>query len=91
MNLLAIFAFLSLLIALGVFFLFAFIVIFHIKKYGMDKATNARTLLIFCTGLIAISFMMAGKFAAINWDAADRNNPWRSPSINFFHIDYGRN
>ncbi len=90
MNLTLIFASIFVLIALGTYLLFAFIVIFHIKKYGMDKGINRRTLLVFCAGLIAISFMIVGKFTAIDWDQADTVDPWTDSDINFFHIDYDR-
>jgi hypothetical protein len=90
MNLTLIFASFLALIALGAYSIFAFIIIFHIKKYGMDKGINRRTLLVFGAGLIAISFMMVEKFAAIDWDQADTSDLWTDSDINFFHIDYDR-
>lgn len=91
MNLLLGLASVLLLLTLGTYFLFAFILIFHIKKYGMDKGINTRTLLVFGAGVLTISLMVIGKFAAIDWEAADAENPWGNSAINLFHIDYDRN
>lgn len=90
MNAILLLAFLLALIVLGTYFLFAFIILFHIKKYGIDKQINKMTVAVFSLGIIAISFMMVGKFAAVDWDRIDLEAMMEDSNIYFFPTDYDR-
>jgi hypothetical protein len=89
MNFVLLYALLFVLIPLVVYFIFAFVIIFHIKKYGMDTNINKWTILIFCLGMAAISLMIIEKFAAVDWDRIDIAGIIRDSDINLFHIEYG--
>ena len=68
MNLILFYALIFVAMPLGMYLLFAYIIIFHIKKYGLEKDVNRRVVLVFCLGIIAISLMILQEFSAVNWN-----------------------
>lgn len=68
MNLVLFYALIFVAIPLGMYLLFTYIIIFHIKKYGLEKDVNRRVILVFCLGMIAISLMILQEFSSVNWN-----------------------
>lgn len=84
------FAFLFVVIPLCAYYLFGYIVIFHIRRYGLDKPFCKQVVLVFCLGLIATSCMIVQKFTAINWKNVSLSEIVGDTDINFFYGNYDR-
>ena len=83
------YAMLFLAIPLVLFFLFGWLVLFHLKRYGLEGSFSRRASIIFSLGLIAISAMIVIQFFSIDWKKASSGNLIERSSNNFFHGYYG--
>lgn len=90
MNFTFLYALIFVVIPLAGYFLFAFVVIFHIRKYGMDKLFNKKAILVFCFGLITVSIMIVQKFSAVDWNKVSVARFIENADINFFYGNYDR-
>lgn len=88
MSLTLLYALIFIFIPLGFYFLFAYVVIFHIVKYGLEKDVRQRAALVFCVGLLAISIMIVQKFATVDWDRASISQFMQYSDINIFYTNY---
>lgn len=84
------YAMLFLVIPLGLFFLFGWLVVFHLKRYGLEGSFSKRAATIFSTGLIIISTMIVIQFLSVDWQKASPEKFIETSSNNFFHSYYGK-
>lgn len=70
MSIALIFALILVAIPLGVFFLFSWLIIFHLKKYSLGNS-GKKTATIFSILMIAVSLLIVQKFLFIDWDKVD--------------------
>lgn len=80
---------LFLVIPLGLFILFGWLVNFHLLRYGLDGSYNKKAALIFTLGLIAISIMVAQRFFMVDWKKVSLQKFIETSTNNFIN-DYER-
>jgi hypothetical protein len=90
MNPVFIYALFFVFVPLGIYYLFALIIIYHLRKYSLDKAYARRTILVFAVGMIAIAFMITFQFTAVNWKRVNPERFLRDSAINIFYGNYER-
>jgi hypothetical protein len=88
MNLILLYALIFVAIPLGFYFLFAYIIVFHLVKYGLEKDVRKRAALVFCIGLLALSITIMQKFFAVNWNRASITQFMEYSDINIFYTNY---
>ena len=57
-----------LVIPFGIFFLFGWLIIYHLKRYGLQGDSTKKTAVLFRLGIIFISIMIAAIFFFVDWD-----------------------
>lgn len=58
-------------IPLGLFFLFGWLIFYHLKRYGIEGDSTKNTAYFFSIILILLSFLIIFIFLAIDWNAID--------------------
>lgn len=89
MGFILVYALLFLLVPLGLFALFGYLVVFHLKRYGLEGSYNQKAALVFSFGLIALSVMVVQRFCLVDWDRINPQQFMQESSKKFFH-DYER-
>jgi len=58
-------------IPLGLFFLFGWLIFYHLKRYGIEGDSTKNTAYFFSVILILISLLIIFTFLTIDWNAID--------------------
>lgn len=88
MNPVYLFAIPFVLVPSGLFYLFSVIIIYHLRKYSLDKKYAQRLILTFSMGMIAISCLMMVRFTQINWKRVDIERFIEDSVFNNFYQNY---
>lgn len=84
------YALLFLFIPLGIFFLFSWVILYHILKYGFIKSTNKKIAFVYAFVMIALVLFLVQNFFSVNWDRASLTDFLYKSNINIFIGTYGR-
>ena len=57
-----------LVIPLGVFFLFGWLIFYHLKRYGLKGDSTKKVAVFFRLSMIFVSIIIIMTFLSINWD-----------------------
>ncbi len=57
-----------LVIPLGIFFLFGWLIFYHLKRYGLKGDLTKKTATLFKLGIVFISTIIIAVFFFVNWD-----------------------
>ena len=57
-----------LVIPFGIFFLLGWLIIYHLKRYGLQGDSTKKTAILFRLGMIFISIIIIAVFFFVNWD-----------------------
>lgn len=79
-----------LLIPLGIFFLFSWVILYHALKYGFVKSTNRKIAFVYSLVMIALCLLIVQKFFSVGWDRASFTDFLYKSNINIFTGIYGR-
>jgi hypothetical protein len=69
MNTTIIYAIIFLIIPFGIFFLLGWLILYHLKTYGLKGSFSDKARVIFIIGTLAISILAIQKFISIKWDS----------------------
>jgi len=57
-----------LVIPLGIFFLFGWLIFYHLRRYGLQGDLTKKTAAFFRLGIVFISIIIIAVFSFVNWD-----------------------
>jgi hypothetical protein len=69
MNSTIIYAIIFLLVPFGIFFILGWLILYHLKTYGLKGSFSEKARIIFIIGTLAISLLAIQKFVSIEWDS----------------------
>ncbi|MFA7169467.1 MAG: hypothetical protein WC178_01305 [Candidatus Paceibacterota bacterium] len=84
------YAIIFLIIPLGLFSFFGWLIIFHLNRYGLEGSYNKKATLVFSIGIIAISLMTAQRFFTVDWEKINPQKFVQESANNFFQGQYGK-
>ncbi len=70
-------------IPLGLFFLFGWLIFYHLKRYGIEGDSTKNTAYFFSVILILISLLIIFTFLTIDWNALDIKDFIEKSNIEF--------
>lgn len=78
-------------IPLGVFFLFGWLIFYHLKKYGLQGDSTKKTANLFRAGVILISMAIITIFFFADWDNIDIGDFIEKSNLNLSPTEYEHN
>ncbi len=83
-----IYALLFVMIPFASFLLFSTLIIYHLKKYGLEGNYNRASIFIYSLGIIAIAITLAERFLFINWSEVNVDDFIDRSNFNFSSSEY---
>jgi len=77
-----------LVIPLGIFFLFSWLIFYHLKRYGLKGDSTKKVAVFFRLSMIFISIIIIVTFFFINWDNIAIRDFIERSNINLFPTEY---
>ena len=75
-----------LVIPLGIFFLFGWLIFYHLRRYGLKGDSTKKTAILFRMGIVLVSIIIIAVFFFVDWnniairDFIERSNVNLSPT-----------
>lgn len=83
-----IYALVFLLIPFGFFIILGWLILYHLKTYGLKKSFSEKARIIFILGILAISILAIKNFYDIDWENFSLEEITQDISINFSPENY---
>ena len=77
-----------LVIPLGIFFLFGWLIFYHLKRYGLKGDITKKTANLFGAGMALVSIMIIAIFLFIDWDNINISDFIERSNINLSPTEY---
>jgi len=77
-----------LVIPLGIFFLFGWLIFYHLKRYGIKGDSTKKTAITFRAGIVIIAIIILLIFSFVDWDNIAINDFIERSNMNLSPAEY---